>query len=110
MARMHELSASPPYERVPNILRYTFNNFFIIYPLNNYFTINNASNYNIQDHPAFHFAIVNVKIISSALARYSCSREAPPIGAKRSITLTNLVTSLTQTFGVDIDPPPCARL
>ena len=29
MARMHELaSASPPYERVPNILRYTFNNLF----------------------------------------------------------------------------------
>ena len=38
MARMHELaSASPPYERVPNILRYTFNNLFIIYPLNSYF-------------------------------------------------------------------------
>ena len=34
MARMHELaSVSPPYERVPNILRYTFNNLFIIYPL-----------------------------------------------------------------------------
>ena len=33
MARMHKLaSASPPYERVPNILRYTFNNLFIIYP------------------------------------------------------------------------------
>ena len=29
MARMHELaSASPPYERVLNILRYTFNNLF----------------------------------------------------------------------------------
>ena len=34
MARTHELaSASPPYERVPNILRYSFNNLFIIYPL-----------------------------------------------------------------------------
>ena len=33
MGRMHELaSASPPFERVPNILRYTFNNIFIIYP------------------------------------------------------------------------------
>ena len=33
MARVHELaSASPPYERVPNILRYTVNNLFIIYP------------------------------------------------------------------------------
>ena len=43
MARMHELaSASPPYERVPNILRYTFNNLFIIYPLNGYFTIDSA--------------------------------------------------------------------
>ena len=29
MARTHELaSASPPYERVPNILRYSFNNLF----------------------------------------------------------------------------------
>ena len=40
IARMHELaSASLPYERVLNILRYTFNNLFIIYPLNGYFTI-----------------------------------------------------------------------
>ena len=40
MARMHELaSASQPYERVPNILRYTFNNLFIIYPLYGYITI-----------------------------------------------------------------------
>ena len=71
MARMHELaSASPPYELVPNILRYTFNNLLIIYPLNSYFTIDDASIYNIQD-------------ISSPLAGYSCSREAPPIGAKR---------------------------
>ena len=85
MARMHELaSASPPYERVPNILRYTFNNLFITNPLNSYFTIDNASIYRIQDHPAFHFAIVNVKtIISSALRGYSCSREVPRIGAKR---------------------------
>ena len=84
MVRMHELaSASPPYERVPNILRYTFNNLFIIFPLNSYFTID-ASTYRIQDHPAFHFAIVNVKtIISRALGGYSCSCEAPPIGAKR---------------------------
>ena len=68
MARMHELaSASLPYERVPNILRYTFNNLFIIYPLNGYFTIDSVHVYNIQDYPAFHFALVNVKtIISSA--------------------------------------------
>ena len=80
MARMHELaSASPPYERVPNILRYTFNNLFIIYPLNGYLTNDSAPIYNIQDHPAFHFALVNVKtIISSALAGYSCSSETPP--------------------------------
>ena len=33
MARMDELtSASPPYERGPNILRNTFNNLFVIYP------------------------------------------------------------------------------
>ena len=84
MARMHELArASPQYERVPNILRYTFNNLFIIYPLNGYFTIDSAPIYNIQDHPVFHFALINVKtIISSALARYSCSFETPPIGAK----------------------------
>ena len=44
MARMLQLaSASPPYERVPNILRYTFNNLFIIYPLNGYFTIDRES-------------------------------------------------------------------
>ena len=54
MARMHEFaSASLPYERVRNILRYTFNNLFIIYPLNGYFTIDSAPIYNIQDHPAF---------------------------------------------------------
>ena len=84
MARMHELvSTSLPYERVPNILRYTFNNIFIIYPLNGYFTIDSAPIYTIQDHPAFHFALVNVKtIISSALAGYSCSPETPPINAK----------------------------
>ena len=35
MARMHELaSACPLYERVPNTVRYTFNNLFIIYPYN----------------------------------------------------------------------------
>ena len=34
MARTHELaSASPPYERVPNILRFSYNNLFIVYPL-----------------------------------------------------------------------------
>ena len=84
MARVHELaSASPPYERVPNILRYTFNNLFTIYPINGYFTIDSAPIYNTQDHPAFHFAFVNVKTtISSALAGYSCSPEIPPIGAK----------------------------
>ena len=48
MARMHEFaSASPPYERVPNILRYTFNNLFIIYPLNCHFTIDSAPIYDI---------------------------------------------------------------
>ena len=81
MARL--ASASPPYERVPNILRCTFNNLFVIYPLNGYFTIDSAPIYNIQDHPAFHFGLVNIKtIISSALAGYSCSPETPPIGAK----------------------------
>ena len=78
MARMHELaSASPPYDRVPNSLRYIFNNLFIIYPENGYFTIDSAPIYNIQDHPAFHFALLNVKtIISSALAGYSCSPDS----------------------------------
>ena len=80
MARMHELaSASPPYERVPNILRYTFYNLFIIYPLNGYFKIDSAPIYNIQYHLAFHFALVNV----DALAVYSCSPKALSIGAIR---------------------------
>ena len=80
MARMHELArASPSYERVPNILRYTFNNLFIIYPLNGYFTIESAPIYNIQDHPAFHFALINVKQLFPAP---SCSSETQPIGAK----------------------------
>ena len=85
MASIHELaSASPPYERVPNILRYTFNNLFIINPfINGYFTIDSAPIYNIQDHPAFHFALVNAQtIISIALAGFSFSSETPPIGAK----------------------------
>ena len=87
MVRIHELgSASPQYERVPNILRYTFNNLFIIYPLNGYFTIDSAPIYNIQDHPDFHFALVNVKkiIISSAIAGYSPAHPKlrPFIGAK----------------------------
>ena len=44
MARMHELaSASPPYEGASNILRYTFNNLFIIYPKNGHFMIDNTS-------------------------------------------------------------------
>ena len=64
MARNNALaSAAPPYERVLNILRYTFNNLFITYPLNGYFTIDSAPIYNIQDHPAFRFALVNVKTI-----------------------------------------------
>ena len=34
MARTHELArASPPYERVQNSLRYSFNNLFVIFPL-----------------------------------------------------------------------------
>ena len=68
MARMHELaSASPPYEQVPNTLRYTFNNLFIIYPLNGYFTIDSAPIYTIQDHPAFHFAV----------------EDSPPLGGRK---------------------------
>ena len=43
MARMQELAnASPPNERAPNILRYTFNKLFIIYHLNGYLTIDSA--------------------------------------------------------------------
>ena len=84
MARMHELaSASPPYERAPSFLRYTFNNLFFIYLLNSNFTIYSAPTYNNQDHPVFHFALVNVKtIISSNLAGYFCSPETQPICAK----------------------------
>ena len=43
MARMHELAIT------------------FIYPLNGYFTIDSVPIYNIQDHPAFHFAFVNAK-------------------------------------------------
>ena len=43
MARTHELaSASPPYEPVPNIFRYSFNNLFTIYPLISNGGISNA--------------------------------------------------------------------
>ena len=81
MAKMHKLaSASLPYEQVPNILRYTFNNLFIIYPLNGNFTIDSAPIYNIQDHLAFHFALVNVKtIISSTFAGYSAHPKLRPL-------------------------------
>ena len=38
MARMHELaSASPPYERVPNILLYTFNNLICLFTILKHF-------------------------------------------------------------------------
>ena len=71
------------YRTIGPLVRYTFNNLFIIYPLNGYFTIGSAPIYNIQDHPAFRFVLVNVRtIISSALAGYSCSPETPPTGAK----------------------------
>ena len=54
MARMHELvSASPPYERALNILRYTVNNLFIIYPLKSHFTIDNASTWISKTMPSF---------------------------------------------------------
>ena len=58
--------------------------FYYIYPLSSHFTNYNASIKYIQDYQAFHFAIINVKtiIISSEVARYSFSREAPPISAK----------------------------
>ena len=49
MARTHELaSASPPYERVPNILRYSFNYPFIMYPLISNGGISNAYSWHLQ--------------------------------------------------------------
>ena len=56
MARTHELaSASPPYERVPNILRYSFNNLFIIYPS----MISNAYSWHLRAWLTFNLATVS---------------------------------------------------
>ena len=63
MARTHELAnASPPYERVPNILRYSFNNLFIIHPLINNGEISNAYSWHLQ---TFNLATIYVKSIVS---------------------------------------------
>ena len=59
MAKMHKLaSASPPYERVPNILQYTFNNLFSIYLYNGSDTTKH-----IKVCPTFYFATHNVNTI-----------------------------------------------
>ena len=62
MTRTHELaSASPPYERVPNILQYSFNNLFIIYPL----ISNGGISRHLQAWPIFNLATIYVKSIVS---------------------------------------------
>ena len=66
MARTHELaSASPPYERVPNILRYSFNKLFIIYPLISNKGISNAYSWHLQACSTFNLATIYVKSIVS---------------------------------------------
>ena len=66
MARTHELaSASPPYERVPNILRYSFKNLFIIYPLISNGGISNAYSRHLQACSTFYLATIYVKSIVS---------------------------------------------
>ena len=83
LARMHELASASPPTSSEYFTIYIQLPFYYINPLNGYFKIDSAPIYNIQDHPAFHFALVNLKtIISSALAGYSCSPETLPIGTK----------------------------
>ena len=66
MARSNELaSASPPYERVPNILRYSFNSIFIIYPLISNGGISNAYSWHLQAWSIFNLATIYVKNIVS---------------------------------------------
>ena len=66
MARTHELaSASPPYERVPIILRYSFNNLFIIYPLISNGGISNAYSWHLQALSTFNLATMYLKSIVS---------------------------------------------
>ena len=66
MARTHELaSASPPYERVPNILRYSFNNLFIIYPVISNGGILTAFSCHLQTWSTFNLVTIYVKSIVS---------------------------------------------
>ena len=84
MARTHELaSASPPYERVPNILRYSFSNLFIIYPLisngGGGGGFSNAYSWHLQAWSAFNLATVYVKsTVSNDRSTYYYTRKAPP--------------------------------
>ena len=57
--------ASPPYERVPNILRYSFNNLFIIYPLISNGGISNTYSWHLQAWSTFNLAKIYVKSIVS---------------------------------------------
>ena len=66
MARTHELaSASPPYERVSNILRYSFNNVFIIYPLISNGGISNVYSWHLLACSTLNLATIYVKSIVS---------------------------------------------
>ena len=80
MARTQELaSASPPYERVPNILRYSFSNLFIIYTLISNGGISNAYSWHLQAWSTFNLATVYVKsIVSNDRLTYYYTRKAPP--------------------------------
>ena len=66
MSRTHELgSASPPFERVPNIIRYSSNNLFIIYPLIINGGVSNAYSWHLQAWLTFNLATIYVKSIVS---------------------------------------------
>ena len=66
MARTHELaSASPPYERVPNILQYSFNSLFIIYHLISNGGISNACSWHLQAWSTVNLATIYVESIVS---------------------------------------------
>ena len=75
----HELaSASPPYERVPNISQYTFNNLFIIY--HSHYIRNQNIISGFHKKKCFKFEITLCHLVSS----YIC--ETTPNGAKVKMT------------------------
>ena len=79
MARTHDLaSASPPYERVSNTLRYSFNNLFIIYPSISNVGISNPYSWHLHAWSTLNMATIYVKrIVSNVWSPYYCTLKAP---------------------------------